>query len=724
MQLTTSGTLNGKAGTATAVTYTIMGDRKASGVDSYEVLGQGQLASSTGALLTTSPVAASTQLLIASIQLNNTTASPVTGIVLYVNGTAASNQIVQLSLVANGSAVYTKGEWKTYDSGGGILGGSGIVTSVTAADSSVTVAGTTTNPTVSRAALTGDVTASAGSNATTLAAGNAGNLNSGTLLAARMPALTGDVTSSAGSTTTAIASGVIVDGDVNASANIAGSKLAAATTSTAGSQSAADKARQDNLAKGMVNVLDYGVDNTGTNDISTGLTNAIAALPNGGVVYFPAGTYKLTAAFTVATAHITLRGSTKYNSVIFTTSTTVDILVLNQYYITIEDLGFQGTIASAQVTSRSAGFAINANGAGSAYSVIRRCSFTYQWDCINLANQLSVVDDCEMRYYAHSNVVVNHNSDHQIHKVVSDNNAGALPSGSGIDVQVTASLMFSHCNIIHANYALNLSPAVGVTIPSIKGVNTFFDTSVIGCRFAGAGSVFRSEFTNCWFSSMSTAGILMAPTTAGANVDGITWVNCDIYNNVAGTTTGVSVTTANVGKWKMVGCSIAGWTTGIALVPGSSHYPTIECNTIGAVSAFGVNTTGISIASGAYKGLVLVGNDCNDNTTAITIAATPTFTNYGNYRIIDNPGINPHNAVVGPPAATPVLATTYTNTYGFRVLLVVKHGATANTGVTINGAANTMGFVAAQVATYLLEPGDTWAVAGGTAPTVWVWNGL
>ena len=131
MQITTSGTLNGKAGTATAVTYTIMGDRKASGVDSYEVLGQGQLPTSTGALLTTSPVAASTQLLIASIQITNTTASPVSGIVLYINGTAAANQVVQLSLVANGSAVYTKGEWKTYDAGGNILAGSGLGTAAT-----------------------------------------------------------------------------------------------------------------------------------------------------------------------------------------------------------------------------------------------------------------------------------------------------------------------------------------------------------------------------------------------------------------------------------------------------------------------------------------------------------------------------------------------------------------------------------------------------------------
>jgi hypothetical protein len=51
-------------------------------------------------------------------------------------------------------------------------------------------------------ALTGDVTKSAGSGVTTLAAGSASNLNAGTLAAARMPALTGDCTTSAGAVAT------------------------------------------------------------------------------------------------------------------------------------------------------------------------------------------------------------------------------------------------------------------------------------------------------------------------------------------------------------------------------------------------------------------------------------------------------------------------------------------------------------------------------------------
>lgn len=55
----------------------------------------------------------------------------------------------------------------------------------------------------------------------------------GALAATNFPALTGDITTSAGSLTTAIAAGVIVNADVNASAAIALTKLAAATASRA-----------------------------------------------------------------------------------------------------------------------------------------------------------------------------------------------------------------------------------------------------------------------------------------------------------------------------------------------------------------------------------------------------------------------------------------------------------------------------------------------------------
>lgn len=495
--------------------------------------------------------------------------------------------------------------------------------------------------------------------------------------------------------------------------------LNAATASLQGAMSPADYTYLQNQRKAWVNILDFGGDKTGVTSSATALTNAQAALPSGGIIWFPPGTYQFgNTLYDLNTAHITLKGSARYNTVFTTTSTTAGIIRRNQYYQTIEDITVTGP-GTGQSPTATAGSLLDCNAANSAYGVIRRVTATYAFDAINISDPLSITDENEVRFFKHSGIVVNQNSDHQIEQATMDNNTSFLPTGGGIDVSLTASLLVNSCNIIHSNFALNLNAATGVTIPSVKGVNNFFDTSVVGLNITGAGSVLRCEFTNSWFSSMSSKGVALTPA-AGGQADGITFVNCDFYNNIGGTTVGID-TNAQTKKWKVIGSSLAGWTTGINLVAGAGHYPTIEANTIGSVSAFGVNTTGIAVASGAYLGLVITGNDANDNTTPITIAATPTFANYKNFRISNNPGINTGGAQT-PPAATPVLTTVYTNTFGYPMLVVVKHGATANTSVTINGAANTLAFVAAQVATYRLEPGDTFAVAGGTAPTVWAWN--
>lgn len=85
---------------------------------------------------------------------------------------------------------------------------------ITASDSILSAIQKLNGNNATNANLTGDVT-SVG-NATTLAAGSAGNLNSGTLLAARMPALTGDVTTSAGAVATAIGATKVTSAMLNA----------------------------------------------------------------------------------------------------------------------------------------------------------------------------------------------------------------------------------------------------------------------------------------------------------------------------------------------------------------------------------------------------------------------------------------------------------------------------------------------------------------------------
>lgn len=123
--LSATDTLNAKAGTATAITYTLLGDAISSGADSFKNLGQGQL--STSASTPIYPATASTQTIVREIQLVNTTASDVLGVTFYINGSSGVNQIsAGFTIVANGSASYRDGLWTIYNALGLVVSTSSV----------------------------------------------------------------------------------------------------------------------------------------------------------------------------------------------------------------------------------------------------------------------------------------------------------------------------------------------------------------------------------------------------------------------------------------------------------------------------------------------------------------------------------------------------------------------------------------------------------------------
>lgn len=117
--LATGGTVAGVAGTASAVTYTLFGLEVSGGADSYKVLAQGQLPNAAATLYT---VPAATVALVRRIVLANATGNTVAGVILYVNGTGAGNQISgTFSIPPNGSAVFEDRGWTIYDSLGNVF---------------------------------------------------------------------------------------------------------------------------------------------------------------------------------------------------------------------------------------------------------------------------------------------------------------------------------------------------------------------------------------------------------------------------------------------------------------------------------------------------------------------------------------------------------------------------------------------------------------------------
>lgn len=114
--LDTAATVAGAATDSSEVTYTLSGSEVVSGVASYKVLAQGQLAA-TPATIYTVPASTATQ--VSHILLANTNTVPET-VALFVNGTGAANQVMAMVIPAGGSATFDRDGWKVYDATGSL----------------------------------------------------------------------------------------------------------------------------------------------------------------------------------------------------------------------------------------------------------------------------------------------------------------------------------------------------------------------------------------------------------------------------------------------------------------------------------------------------------------------------------------------------------------------------------------------------------------------------
>lgn len=124
LALAATQSVQASAGSASAIAYTISGDQ-ISGTppaDAWSVFAQGFLPVTPGSLYS-SPGA--TQSLIKRIQLCNVTAGAV-ACAMFVNGTAATNKSVGMTIPANGSAEWTENGWVVLDATGNRLTAAGV----------------------------------------------------------------------------------------------------------------------------------------------------------------------------------------------------------------------------------------------------------------------------------------------------------------------------------------------------------------------------------------------------------------------------------------------------------------------------------------------------------------------------------------------------------------------------------------------------------------------
>jgi hypothetical protein len=343
--------------------------------------------------------------------------------------------------------------------------------------------------------------------------------------------------------------------------------------------------------------------------------------------------------------------------------------------------------------AQAGGFAVDFGDIPNTY--MQQCDILFHKSGIRSGGALQFVDDVNIREMNNVNnstgeadssecILVDGAGDRYLRRVTTDNGDDWVWM-AGIRVNQCSSCVISDSNIINMNWALDVRANGGLNtaIASVMAVNTFFDSSSIGCRLRTAtanDTAQRIRFVQCWFSTMTK----IQPTTGGhpaggfgcsmesANANSIDFIGCDFFQN----TVGIEAIAAS--DWAVRSSRIAGNSTaGIRTTAGATHRFTIADNFIGNGAGFGANGVGINIQAGAYDRYQILDNRGLDTNTTPGIIDNGTVT-YVHYKNVNNNlGAGLLSGVQNTRSAVAIAAVAETALHSIRVAANTLHAGTS-----------------------------------------------
>lgn len=578
----------------------------------------------------------------------------------------------------------------------GPTGPTGPVATVTAGDTTIVIGGTTSNPTVARAALTGAVTTSA--NVATVIT-NA-NLTGPVTSAGNATAVTANAITNAMLATMAAdtAKGSVAGGTpVDLTQAQLTAMLNPANTTLPGSQSAAQFITVGNT---WYDVTNYGVSISNSGATNTTAMNTLVQTTAGGGArfFFPqtGANYPFNGAIVLSHNSQTFMGTGDFNSVLFQDSTTDDLFRIPDGINkpTFMDLGMWSTVT---MTSGSAINCGTVSGTGVPQLSVYRVGFNNfggTWfNCILLngsrSGEVTTVSDCVMNSFTNYGIgqIGNTSTPSTTSAMYVSNTTmnggitGTTGAVAGIFIQQSGALQMSNVDIISCANNVLVAPITSVSqvAASVYAENCYFDHSHGSCiKLAGSEPIVRCKFTSCSMTVCNDAGgnysAFEINNTASNPPGDIDLINCSFQNtfNNTATTNGILVTTgANI---KIIGNNINGWTNGIQVTPAAAGVTRVQIlgNTIGpGTITASASATGILLNAGsaAYGSILIQGNMFPDtnafqtrNTANITDSSTMgTGTAYTGTKSIQGNVGTIVTAPVANYAATTIPLTTPTN---------------------------------------------------------------
>ncbi|ACA91545.1 MULTISPECIES: glycosyl hydrolase family 28-related protein [Burkholderia cepacia complex] len=370
------------------------------------------------------------------------------------------------------------------------------------------------------------------------------------------------------------------------------------------------------MASDVANVKSFGAVGDGASDDTAAIQAAVNSLGAGGVVFFPAGTYRVSSAINSTVRGIVFSGSGSQGSILSTSSATADVLTISGWDSGVEGLGFASSV------TRTAGSFVVLTGA---FGHIEKCRFDGHYCAININSPAAPISvrDCIFHNATPAStspggggVWINvPGTDVRLDGLIFINDTVASPT-YGINVVAVGALMLDNSDIVGQGTALLVNSGSGSTAQAIFATNTYFDTCTGNCvtiQPAAGGNVLWVKFTNVWASPASGGG-------NGIFIDGSSGVVADVnissfvvHNDYGPSQSGILFQGAHVKNVSISNGMCAGFVYGVVAGPGVCDF-TITGVTAGAYDpTTQPNNYGIVVSTGASDRYIISGNRAYGN---------------------------------------------------------------------------------------------------------------
>jgi hypothetical protein len=379
----------------------------------------------------------------------------------------------------------------------------------------------------------------------------------------------------------------------------------------------------------------YGATGNGTTDDTAAIASAItAASVEGGIVYFPAGTYLISSTLQVLHAGVRLVGASRDSTTINLGSsmTTGDGVQLLAAYCGAEELTFTTT-----ATRTDGAYISNSDGTHiGEFAIISKCVFLGGWDCIRgegnttTQNQDLFVLDCNFNTWL--NVGIKLGPTYQISNIYISRCELTVPSGTqppnGILIEWAHGVYISQVDIFRAGFGINIQPPTTETATAIFLDQVQCDSSqhnglAINSGFTtNPGEVHGVFASNSWFQGAGDGSLAYCGAQVGYYnvVSGVQFTGCQFLNcGAEGLKFSQYTTQAAVSGCLVGGNGTQTASAGISINGGTSSTCRdiiVSGTVVGPIAAWHTNAQTYGLVLNApLQRVALTGNSLSNNTS-------------------------------------------------------------------------------------------------------------